>query len=71
VVLDLTDRMYGSGTYAEAAAALDEVLAPRNGLLRLEEFFEAAAEQISAFQDPEGWELADQFADAAAQFSDL
>ncbi|WP_103503425.1 hypothetical protein [Streptomyces sp. SM14] len=57
---------------SEAAATLGEVLDPRNGLLpRLQEFFEAAADQANAFEDVEGWQLADRFTDAAAQLGDL
>jgi hypothetical protein len=71
-VLQLADSMSGAATYTEAAAIADEVLAPDNGLLvRLQEFFEAAAEQANAFEDIEGWELADRFHDAAAQIGEL
>jgi hypothetical protein len=71
-MLALTDQMHGSSTYAEAAATLEEVLDPHNGLLpRLQEFFEAAAEQANAFEDVDGWQLADRFTDAAAQLGDL
>ncbi|MCE7080162.1 hypothetical protein [Streptomyces sp. ST2-7A] len=64
--------MNGSATYAEAAGTLEEVIDPDNGLLpRLHEFFEAAAEQANAFEDIEGWQLADRFTDAAGQLADL
>ena len=71
-VLDLTDRMSGAATYADAAAVTEEVLHREHGLLeRLRGFFEAAAEQANAVEDIEGWQLADRFSDAAAQLDDL
>lgn len=71
-VLHLTDRMNGAPTYADAAETAEEVLHPEHGLLiRLQDFFEAAAEQANAFEDIDGWQLADRFTDSAGELGEL
>ncbi|MCX4751263.1 hypothetical protein OG455_38165 [Kitasatospora sp. NBC_01287] len=64
-VLELTDRIRGAATAAEAAAALDQLLDPDDGVLaRVQEALEAASEQITDL-DPEQFALSDRFGFAA------
>ncbi|MGP3775456.1 hypothetical protein ACTWJ8_32015 [Streptomyces sp. SDT5-1] len=71
-ILNLTDQLNGTET-AEAAAGLTEhVLDADDGVLvRLSEFFEAAAEKAKETGTDAGWDLADDFTDAAATLVSL
>ncbi|KMS74385.1 hypothetical protein ACM01_13895 [Streptomyces viridochromogenes] len=71
-ILLLTDQLNGAGTYAEAAELAEHVLDPNDGVLvRLGEFFEAAAAQVNAADTASGWDLSHVFEDAAATIVDL
>ncbi|MFE7119837.1 hypothetical protein ACFU99_30905 [Streptomyces sp. NPDC057654] len=71
-VLALTDRLNAAASYAQAAALLDQVVEPAHGLLeRLAEFFEAAAEKAQEAAEDDGFDLAYDLADAAAQIRSL
>lgn len=71
-VLTLVDQLNGATTYGTAAEIVDEVLDPDDGVLvRLGDFFEAAAVQANAADTDDGWELAHYFEDAAATVRDL
>nr|BFD94081.1 hypothetical protein KitaXyl93_54410 [Kitasatospora sp. Xyl93] len=64
-VLQLTDRIRGAATPAQAAEAIDQLLDPDDGILaRLREALEAAAEQVTNL-DPNEYELSDRFSTAA------
>ncbi|WP_236241505.1 hypothetical protein [Streptomyces sp. CC228A] len=71
-VLRLTDELNGAETYETAAGLTEHVLDPHDGVLvRLSEFFEAAAEQAKASETEAGWDLSYDFAEAAATLTDL
>lgn len=71
-ILTLTDQLNESPTYEAAAQATEHVLDPGDGVLvRLGQFFEAAAEQAQACETDEGRALAQQFEDAVAALADL
>ncbi|WP_411573542.1 hypothetical protein [Streptomyces fradiae] len=71
-VLRLTDELNGAETYETAASLTDHVLDPNDGVLvRLSEFFEAAAEQARASGTDAGWDLSYDFAEAAAALTSL
>ncbi|WP_098897893.1 hypothetical protein [Streptomyces sp. st77] len=71
-VLRLTDEFNGAETYETAADLTEHVLDPHDGVLvRLSEFFEAAAEQAKASETDTGWDLSYDFAEAAATLTDL
>lgn len=71
-VLELTDQITGSDTSEAAAQAVEHVLDPADGVLvRLQEFFEVAAEQANAGETEAGWVLEDRFTAAAEQLHQL
>lgn len=71
-ILFLTDQLNGAETYTEAAEFAEHVLDPNDGVLvRLGEFFEAAAAQVNAAGTARGWDLSHVFEDAAATIRDL
>ncbi|WP_405539657.1 hypothetical protein OG787_46890 [Streptomyces sp. NBC_00075] len=71
-VLMLVDRLNGATTYRDAADVVDEVLDPDDGVLvRLGDFFEAAAAQANATDTERGWDLSYVFEDAAATAREL
>lgn len=71
-LLALTDRLNSTGSYAEAAGLLHQLLEPSHGLLeRLGEFFEAAGEKAKEAGKDSGFDLSDDLADAAAEMRDL
>ncbi|MEU6356008.1 hypothetical protein ABZ896_42975 [Streptomyces sp. NPDC047072] len=71
-VLTLADHLNGSATYEAAADIVDEVLDPEDGLLvRLGDFFEAAAVQANTADTEVGWELSHLFEDAAVAVREL
>ncbi|MFC8277937.1 hypothetical protein ACFUJR_36490 [Streptomyces sp. NPDC057271] len=71
-ILRLTDELNGAETYETAADLADHVLDPHDGVLvRLSEFFEAAAEQAKASESDAGWDLSYDFAEAAATLTDV
>ncbi|WP_431949507.1 hypothetical protein [Actinacidiphila sp. bgisy167] len=71
-ILRLTDEINGAGTYETAADLTEHVLDPNDGVLvRLSEFFEAAAEQAKASETDTGWDLSYDFAEAAATLTSL
>ncbi|MFC9329065.1 hypothetical protein [Kitasatospora sp. NPDC057015] len=68
-VLRLTDHIRGASTGAQAADALDQLLAPEDGVIpRLREALEAAAEQVTDL-DPDQHELSDRFSAATEWIS--
>ncbi|GAA1160000.1 hypothetical protein GCM10009654_15240 [Streptomyces hebeiensis] len=70
-LLDLTDRLNES-TSGEAAELLDQILAPTHGLLeRLGDFFEAAGEKAKESEQDDGFDLRDEFDNAAAEIRRL
>ncbi|PZT74122.1 MULTISPECIES: hypothetical protein [unclassified Streptomyces] len=71
-ILRLTDELNSAETCATAASLTDHVLDPNDGVLvRLSEFFEAAAEQAKASETDAGWDLSYDFAEAAATLTSL
>ncbi|MFI0808202.1 hypothetical protein [Streptomyces echinatus] len=71
-MLRLTDELNGAETYETAADLTEHVLDPNDGVLvRLSEFFEAAAEQAKASETDAGWDLSYDFLEAAATLSSL
>ncbi|MEU1299973.1 hypothetical protein [Streptomyces shenzhenensis] len=71
-ILLLTDQLNGAETYAAAAELAEHVLDPNDGVLvRLSEFFEAAAAQANATDTASGWDLSHVFENAAATIGDL
>ncbi|MFJ9085446.1 hypothetical protein ACIRL3_23795 [Streptomyces sp. NPDC102384] len=71
-ILALTDQLNGADTSEAAAGLADHVLDPEDGVLaRLSEFFETAAEKAKETETDEGWDLADDFTDAAATLTAL
>ncbi|WP_236244040.1 hypothetical protein [Streptomyces sp. CC210A] len=71
-ILRLTDVLNGAETYETAADLTGHVLDPNDGVLvRLSEFFEAAAEQAKASETDAGWDLSYDFAETAATLASL
>ncbi|MGY0488310.1 hypothetical protein [Streptomyces sp. WG-D5] len=71
-ILALTDQLNGAETSEAAAVLTGHVLDPDDGVLvRLGEFFEAAAEKAKEGGSEEGWDLADDFTEAAATLASL
>ncbi|MGQ4435344.1 MULTISPECIES: hypothetical protein [unclassified Streptomyces] len=71
-LLALTDQLNATDAHAEAAALLHKVLEPTHGLLeRLGEFFEAAGEKAKEADQDDGFNLAYDLADAAAEIRSL
>ncbi|MGQ4480265.1 hypothetical protein [Streptomyces sp. SAS_276] len=71
-LLALTDQLNGTDAYPAAAAILHQVLEPTHGLLeRLGEFFEAAGEKAKEAEQDDGFDLAYDLADAAAEIRSL
>lgn len=71
-VLTLIDHLNGAATYEAAADVVDEVLDPDDGVLvRLGDFFEAAAAQANTANADGGWELSHLFEDAAMAVREL
>ena len=71
-ILSLTDQLNGAETYARAADLVEHVVDPNDGVLvRLSEFFEAAAVQADVADTDDGWDLSHIFEDAAATLTSL
>lgn len=71
-ILALTDQLNGAESSAVAAGIAEHVLDPHDGVVvRLSEFFEAAAEKAKETGTDEGWALADDFTEAAATLASL
>ncbi|MEU9987883.1 hypothetical protein AB0E10_13990 [Streptomyces sp. NPDC048045] len=71
-VLALVGHLNGTATYGAAADIVDEVVDPHDGVLvRLGDFFEAAAAQANAAGTQSGWDLSYVFEDAAATVREL
>ncbi|MYS55157.1 hypothetical protein GTW46_34770 [Streptomyces sp. SID6013] len=69
---DLTDRLNGAESPADAAALLHRILEPTDGLLaQLGEFFEAAGEKAKEAEEDDGFDLSYDLADAAAEIRHL
>ncbi|KUL53188.1 hypothetical protein [Streptomyces sp. NRRL S-1521] len=69
---DLTDRLNGAESHADAAALLHQILEPTEGLLaQLGEFFEAAGEKAKEAEEDDGFDLSYDLADAAAEIRNL
>ncbi|MFC8857737.1 hypothetical protein ACFT5D_32300 [Streptomyces sp. NPDC057144] len=69
---DLTDRLNGAESHADAAALLHQILHPTNGLLtQLGEFFETAGEKAKEAEEDDGFDLSYDLADAAAEVRHL
>ncbi|MCC0094692.1 hypothetical protein K7B10_07820 [Streptomyces flavotricini] len=72
LLLDLTDRLSGAPDLDRAAALVDQVLDPADGLLaRLADFFEAAGEKAKESEDDDAFDLGADFEEAAAQLRDV
>ncbi|MGW7523034.1 hypothetical protein [Streptomyces sp. NPDC054783] len=71
-ILRLTDELNGAETYESAAELTEHVLDPNDGVVvRLSEFFEAAAEQAKTSETDAGWDLSYDLAEAAATLASL
>ncbi|MGW6742831.1 hypothetical protein ACWGDX_19265 [Streptomyces sp. NPDC055025] len=71
-VLHLTDQLNAATSYERAAELTDQVLHPTDGLLeRLADFAEAAAEKARESDHEDGFDLHDDFEDAAASLRGL
>ncbi|MCX4766031.1 hypothetical protein OG562_34670 [Streptomyces sp. NBC_01275] len=69
---ELTDRLNGAESHADAAALLHQILEPTDGLLaQLGEFFEAAGEKAKEAKEDDGFDLSYDLADAAAEIRSL
>ncbi|WP_405884365.1 hypothetical protein OG747_40820 [Streptomyces sp. NBC_01384] len=69
---DLTDRLNGTESHADAATLLHQILEPTDGLLtQLGEFFEAASEKAKEAEEDDGFDLSYDLADAAAEVRNL
>ncbi|MEV5979644.1 hypothetical protein [Streptomyces sp. NPDC052114] len=67
LLLALTDQLNGATSYEHAAALIEQVLEPTDGLLeRLAEFFEAAAEKAKESDHEDGFDLHYELEDAAS-----
>ncbi|MEW1632703.1 hypothetical protein AB0469_01355 [Streptomyces sp. NPDC093801] len=72
LLLDLTDRLNGIPDPDRAAALVDQILHPDDGLLaRLAELFEAAGEKAKESEDDDAFDLAADFEEAAVQLRDI
>ncbi|MBC2902136.1 hypothetical protein [Streptomyces cupreus] len=71
-ILSLTDQLNGTETYAGAADVIEHVVDPDDGVVvRLGQFFEAAAVQANVADTDDGWDLSHLFEDAAATLTSL
>ncbi|MET9556829.1 hypothetical protein [Streptomyces sp. NPDC006645] len=71
-LLDLTDRLNGAESYALAADLVEEILDPVDGALeRLADFFEAAGEKARESDADDGFDLAQDFEEAAVDIRRL
>ncbi|MEV1026657.1 hypothetical protein [Streptomyces sp. NPDC050264] len=71
-ILNLTDQLNGAETAGAAAGLTEHVLDVNDGVLvRLSEFFEAAAEKAKETGTDEGWDLAYDFNEAASTLTSL
>ncbi|KUN95363.1 hypothetical protein [Streptomyces caeruleatus] len=71
-ILSLTDQLNGAGSYAGAASLVQHIVDPEDGVLvRLGEFFEAAAVQANVADTDDGWHLSHLCEDAAATLTSL
>ncbi|MEW2305387.1 hypothetical protein AB0958_36460 [Streptomyces sp. NPDC006655] len=71
-ILSLTDRLNGAETYARAADLVEHVVHPDDGVLvRLGQFFEAAATQANVADTDDGWYLSHLCEDTAATLTSL
>ncbi|MER6132149.1 hypothetical protein [Streptomyces sp. NPDC001815] len=71
-ILSLTDQLNGAETYAGAADLVEHVVDPDDGVLvRLGEFFEAAAVHANVADIADGWDLSYLFEDAASTLTSL
>ncbi|MEV1068563.1 hypothetical protein [Streptomyces sp. NPDC050263] len=71
-ILALTDLLNGAETYVGAADLVEHVVDPDDGVLvRLGEFFEAAAVQANVVDTADGWDLSHVFEDAASTLTSL
>ncbi|MEV6007344.1 hypothetical protein AB0M29_11100 [Streptomyces sp. NPDC051976] len=69
---DLTDRLNGAESHADAAALLHQIVEPTDGLLaQLGEFVEAASEKAKEAEEDDGFDLSYDLADAAAEILSL
>ncbi|MFD8351518.1 hypothetical protein ACFV1X_21580 [Streptomyces coelicoflavus] len=69
---NLTDRLNGTESHADAAALLHQILEPTDGLLaQLGEFFEAAGEKAKEAEEDDGFDLSYDLGDAAAEIRRL
>ncbi|MFC8350393.1 hypothetical protein [Streptomyces sp. NPDC057280] len=66
-ILSLTDQLNGAGSYTGAASLVQHIVDPEDGVLvRLGEFFEAAAVQANVADTDDGWHLSHLCEEAAA-----
>ncbi|MEV3853160.1 hypothetical protein AB0J38_02415 [Streptomyces sp. NPDC050095] len=71
-ILNLTDQLNGAETAGAAAGLTEHILDVNDGVLvRLSEFFEAAAEKAKESGTDEGWDLAYDFTEAASTLTSL
>ncbi|MFF2189686.1 hypothetical protein [Streptomyces sp. NPDC058155] len=71
-LLALTDRLNGTETYDQAADLVEEILDPVDGALeRLADFFEAAGEKAKESDADDGFDLAQDFEEAAVDIRRL
>lgn len=64
-LLALTDRLNGTESYTDAAELVNEILALDGTLERLADFFEAAGERAKESDADDGFDLAQDFEEAA------
>ncbi|MEV4997454.1 hypothetical protein [Streptomyces niveus] len=71
-LLALTDRLNGTEPYDQAAELVEEILDPVDGALeRLADFFEAAGEKAKESDADDGFDLAQDFEEAAVDIRRL
>lgn len=71
-LLALTDRLNGAESYDQAAGLVDQILDPVDGALeRLADFFEAAGEKAKDSDADDGFDLAQDFEEAAVDIRRL
>ncbi|MFE4613374.1 hypothetical protein ACFRK5_34300 [Streptomyces niveus] len=71
-LLALTDRLNGTECYGQAAGLVNQILDPVDGALeRLADFFEAAGEKAKASDADDGFDLAQDFEEAAVDIRRL
>ncbi|MFE3117137.1 hypothetical protein [Streptomyces niveus] len=71
-LLALTDRLNGTETYDQAADLVEEILDPVEGALeRLADFFEATGEKAKESDADDGFDLAQDFEEAAVDIRRL